>query len=191
MQKQRVAIFASGTGSNAMNLIRYFEGNERIEISFVLSNRESAPIIESAQAVGMKVFYFPNDKVADGEFLTSFCKEHHIDWIVLAGYLRLIPVELIKAYPNRIINLHPALLPNYGGKGMFGRKVHEAVLAAKEAESGITIHFANDAFDEGEIIAQFKCDIETGDSVSDLERKIHELEHRHLPEVVEETILKG
>ena len=189
MQKKRIAIFASGTGSNAINLIRFFEGHSSIEIAFVLSNKADAPIMTSAKELGIETMHYSNQQVADGDFLNNLCKNEGIDWIVLAGYLRLIPAELIQAYNDKMINLHPSLLPNYGGKGMHGRNVHTAVLENKEEESGITIHFVNEEFDKGRIIAQFHCEIEPTDGVEDLEKKIRYLEHSYLPIVVQNTIL--
>ncbi len=189
MQKKRIAIFASGTGSNALNLIHFFEGHSSIEVAFVLSNKADAPVLESAGKLGIKTMHFSNKEVADGSFLVKLCNDEGVDWIILAGYLRLIPSELIQAFPDKIINLHPSLLPNYGGKGMHGRHVHDAVLANGEDESGITIHFVNEEFDKGRIIAQFHCSIDPSDKVEDLEKKIRYLEHSYLPTVVQHTIL--
>jgi phosphoribosylglycinamide formyltransferase 1 len=190
MTKQRVAIFASGTGSNAINLIRFFKDHESIEIAFVLSNNEDAPVLKSAKELGVPVMYYPNGVVARGDFLAGVCNDNTVDWIILAGYLRLIPGSLVDIFEDKIINLHPALLPNYGGKGMHGQKVHEAVLANREEESGITIHFVNREFDKGRIIAQFRCSIDTTDTVEVLENKIRYLEHSYLPVVVQNTILQ-
>lgn len=184
----KVAIFASGTGSNALNIIRHFADHPLISIACVISNKATAPIVLSAQQLGVSVLVYSNQEVEDGAFITSVCRAHGIEWIVLAGYLRLVPGELIEAYPQRIINLHPSLLPKYGGKGMYGRKVHEAVLANREQESGITIHYVNEAFDEGEIIAQFKCNLAQSDGLPELEGKIRNLEQAHLPQVIEEVI---
>lgn len=189
MQKKRIAIFASGTGSNAVNLIRTFEKDQQLEVAFVLSNNANARVLNSAKALGVKNVYFSNDDVANGSFITNFCKKENIDWIVLAGYLRLIPIELIQAFNHRIINLHPSLLPKYGGKGMYGQFVHKAVIENKESESGITIHFVNEAFDEGEIIAQFHCPIDANDDIQAVESKIRYLEQTYLPAVVRGTIL--
>lgn len=188
MRKKRLAIFASGTGSNAMNLINYFKDHAGIEVAFVLCNNSEAKIVESAKSEGVDVLVFSNNQVADGDFLTQTCHESKIDWIVLAGYLRLVPSELIKSYPNKIINLHPALLPKYGGKGMHGTNVHRAVLANNESKSGITIHYVNEKFDDGEIIAQFKCDLSSKDTIQQLQEKIHTLEQINLPVVVEKTM---
>lgn len=189
MNKVRIAIFASGTGTNAINLIRYFKEHEQIEVSFVLSNKSDAPVLTSANDLGVHVLNFSNQEVADGDFLTRICRENKIDWIVLAGYLRLIPASFIQAFDGRIINLHPALLPKYGGKGMHGSHVHKAVIENKETTSGITIHFVNEEFDKGEIIAQFSCPVAPSDSAEDVAAKIHRLEQDHLPVVIENTIL--
>ena len=189
MVKKRMAIFASGTGSNAINLIGHFAGHEAIEIGFVLSNKKDAPVLESANDLGVEALYFSNSEVSQGEFLIELCEKHQIDYVVLAGYLRLIPGDFIEAFSEGIINLHPSLLPNYGGKGMYGRNVHNAVLENKEKESGITVHFVNQKFDEGRIIAQFRCPISSTDTVQDLEGKIRSLEQNYLPFVVEKTIM--
>lgn len=189
MKKIRIAIFASGTGSNAMNLIRYFKKHDAIEVGFVMSNRESAPIVESARAEGVPVMTLSNEDASHSELLIHLCESNDIDWIVLAGYLRLIPDGLIHKYHKRIINLHPSLLPKYGGKGMYGQHVHKAVVENGEKESGITIHYVNEEFDKGEVIAQFTCPVEPGDTAADVDKKIRELEQRYLPEVVEQTII--
>jgi phosphoribosylglycinamide formyltransferase-1 len=189
MQKTRIAIFASGTGSNAVNLIRFFEGDPQVDVAFVLSNKAEAKVLTSAKELGVASLHYSNQQVADGDFLVRLCKENHIDWIVLAGYLRLIPAELISAFDRKMINLHPSLLPNYGGKGMHGRNVHEAVIANGEHKSGITIHFVNEEFDKGEIIAQFHCKLSEADTVESLEKKIRYLEQTYLPIVVRGTIL--
>ncbi len=191
MNKTRIGIFASGTGSNAINLIRHFNNHPHIEVGFVLSNKSDAPVLNSAKDLGIKVLFFSNHEVANGNFLIQTCKNHVIDWVILAGYLRLIPSELIQQFEGRIINLHPSLLPKYGGKGMHGGHVHEAVIANKEIESGITVHFVNEEFDKGRIIAQFKCSINSTDTASTLAKKIHVLEQSYLPVVVEKTILNS
>ncbi len=190
MQKKRIAIFASGTGSNAVNLIRFFEKDAQVEVAFVLSNKSEAKVLTSAQDLGVTALHFDNKQVADGTFLTALCKEHQVDWVILAGYLRLIPAALILAFDQKMINLHPSLLPNYGGKGMHGRNVHEAVIANGEDTSGITIHFVNEEFDKGRIIAQFHCQLTPQDTVESLEGKIRYLEQTYLPTVVRGTILK-
>lgn len=189
MQKKRIAIFASGTGSNAVNLIDFLKNDTEIEVGFVLSNKADAKVLDSSRELGVETHCFSNSEVADGAFLRDFCINQKIDWIILAGYLRLIPAELIQAYERKMINLHPSLLPNYGGKGMHGSNVHKAVIANGEEKSGITIHFVNEEFDKGEIIAQFHCRLTPEDTVSSLEGKIRYLEQTYLPTVVRGTIL--
>lgn len=189
MIKKRVAIFASGTGSNAVNLIKYFKDDEAIEIAFVLSNNSSAKVLDSAKELGVKTYCFSNAEVNDGVHLLNLCKDNKIDWIVLAGYLRLIPTDLIREFDQRMINLHPSLLPKYGGKGMYGGHVHKAVIANGESESGITIHYVNEEFDDGNIIAQFHCQLNESDDIHTLESKIRTLEQAYLPVVIQNTIL--
>ena len=191
MDKKRVAIFASGSGSNAMNLIQHFKGHSSIEVAFVLTNNSDAGIIEKAEGAGIKTIVMSNADVAQGDVLSKLCTEESISWVVLAGYLRLVPADFIDSYENRIINLHPALLPKFGGKGMFGQHVHHAVVESGETESGITIHFVNSEFDKGRIIAQFRCSVNTEDTASDVDRKIRVLEQSYLPAVVEKTILNS
>jgi len=188
MKKTRIGIFASGTGSNAMNLIKYFKNHASIEVAFVLTNKKSAPIVESAQKEGVEVIICTNEDVSKSEFLIEICENKNTDWIVLAGYLRLIPEDFIHQYENKIINLHPSLLPKYGGKGMFGGNVHKAVIENKESISGITIHMVNSEFDKGRIIAQFTCTLKEDDNAFDLSKKIAYLEHSYLPTVIENTI---
>lgn len=189
MNKTKLAIFASGTGSNAIKLIEYFKGHPSIEVEMVLSNKIDAKIMTTASDMGIRTVFRDNHFVADGEQLSAFMEENGIEWIVLAGYLRLIPVELVEAYPGRIINLHPALLPDYGGKGMYGNNVHRAVLENKEKESGITVHLVNSKFDDGAILAQFRCPVTPDDNPETLYTKIQYLEHNYFPVVVEKTIL--
>ncbi len=190
MTKQRIGIFASGTGSNALNLIRTFTGHDSLEIALVLSNVETAPVLKGSHDLGVPIFYMSNKDVSNGSLFNAFCQEQQLDWIVLAGFLRKIPTELIRAYPNRMINLHPSLLPKYGGKGMFGSNVHRAVLEAGETETGITIHFVNEEFDKGQKIAQFICELNESDDLQSVQKKISQLEQTFLPIVVEATILK-
>jgi len=188
MAKIRIALFASGSGSNAMNLIRHFATNSSVEIAFVMSNKLDAAIVKNAASKRIQTLVFTNEEVANGELLVDVCKKYSIDFIVLAGYLRLIPSELIKAFPERIINIHPALLPKYGGKNMYGDRVHQAVLAANECETGITIHYVNEEFDKGKVIAQYVCPVHETDSVEDVRASVQHLEHTFLPFVVEKVI---
>ncbi len=189
MSKIRLAIFASGKGSNALNIIQYFKENSEIEVAFVLSNKINAPVLENAKLENVQTYFFDNNQTADGNFLSSFCQEKNIDFIILAGYLRLIPAELIQNFAHKIINIHPALLPKFGGKGMYGSHVHKAVIKAKETTTGISIHFVNSNFDEGRMIAQFTCAIHPEDQLKTIEHKIHLLEQAYYPIVIEKTIL--
>jgi phosphoribosylglycinamide formyltransferase-1 len=189
MAKIKLALFASGSGSNALNIIDYFSNHSSVEIEFVLSNKKEAPIVEKAQNKGVKVLVFSNEEVENGAFLTKVCKENEIDFIVLAGYLRKIPAELLQNYSEKMINVHPALLPKFGGKGMYGNYIHKAVIDAKETETGITIHFVNEHFDEGRKIAQFHCVLNELDTVETVQAKVQKLEHDYFPIVIEKTIL--
>jgi phosphoribosylglycinamide formyltransferase-1 len=189
MNKIRLAIFASGTGSNAINIIDHFAGHSDIEICFVLTNNADAPVVQKSQLRSVETIILNNDLVSQADVLISVCKEKMIDYIVLAGYLRLVPAAFIQEYPERIINVHPALLPNYGGKGMYGDRVHSAVLEAGEQATGISIHFVDEHFDEGRMIAQFMCKISKSDSVDTIREKVHALEHAYFPVVIEKTVL--
>ena len=189
MGKLKLALFASGSGSNALKIIDYFASHASIEVSFVLSNKKDAPIVEAASLKKTKVIVLNNEQVSDGVLLTKTCKENGVDFIILAGYLRKIPVYLLENYSDKIINVHPALLPKYGGKGMYGQHVHEAVLANKETETGITIHYVNENFDEGRIIAQFNCPVIESDDLPSIQRKIQYLEHSYFSYVIEKTLI--
>jgi len=189
MVKIKLALFASGSGSNALKIIDYFSFHPSIEVAFVLSNKKDAPIVEAAQKKGVKVHVFNNEEVADGDFLSKICLEEGVGFIILAGYLRKIPQQLLVNYSDKIINVHPALLPKYGGKGMYGKHVHEAVLKNKETETGITIHYVNENFDEGRIIAQFHCAVFKEDTLKSIQNKIQYLEHSYFSVVIEKTIM--
>lgn len=183
-----LAIFASGAGSNALNIIRFFKDSETVKINFVLSNKQDATIVTSAKEEGVNVVVVSNQDVEEGGKIVGLCESNKIDYIILAGFLRKIPEQLIVLYPNRIINIHPSLLPKYGGKGMYGANVHKAVLENKEKESGITIHYVNSEFDKGEIIAQFKCTIDDNETLESLQQKIHQLEHSNFPLIIEKAM---
>ena len=180
----RLAILASGSGSNAENIIHFFSTEKRVEIGLVISNRSEAQVHQRAERLGVPSFTLPRETLTDGNALSQMLRDRRIDFIVLAGYLLKIPPELIHAYPNRIINIHPALLPKYGGKGMYGNHVHQAVVDAKEKESGITIHLVNENYDEGSIVFQAKSPVFAEDSAEDVAARVHELEYRHYPEVI-------
>jgi phosphoribosylglycinamide formyltransferase-1 len=185
---KHIAIFASGAGSNAEKIIGYLKGHPSIRVSLIVCNKPGAGVISIAQNQGIRVLLIEKERFFRGDTYLPELKEANIHFIVLAGFLWKIPEALVAAYPNKIINIHPALLPNYGGKGMYGMKVHEAVIAAGEKESGITIHYVNEHFDEGEPIFQAKCSIDGGDTPESLAQKIHALEHRYFPEVVERVV---
>lgn len=188
MEQKRIAIFASGSGSNCENLIRYFEGSEMVECALVVSNKSDAYVLERAQRLGVPTAVMPKAQLNDPEAMLPLLKKYDIDFIVLAGFLPLVPNFLLDAFPRRIVNLHPALLPKYGGKGMWGHHVHEAVKAASETETGMTVHWVTPVCDGGDIIAQYKCEIAPTDTVEDIAEKEHQLEMRYFPEVVERII---
>jgi phosphoribosylglycinamide formyltransferase 1 len=183
-----IAIFASGAGSNALNCINYFANSTYINIACILCNKPNAGIVTKANATAVPVFLFDKLLFDNEHAFIAMLHKHNIHFILLAGFLWKIPSYLVNNFPSKIINLHPALLPNYGGKGMYGMHVHEAVIANKETQSGITIHYVNEHYDEGQIIAQFTTAIHPTDTPQTLAEKIHALEKAHLPEVVEAVI---
>lgn len=186
--RRKIVIFASGSGSNAERIVNYFEESETIEVSAIFTNNGSAGVIERGRRLGTPVVVFGPEAVKNGRILTLL-KELNTDFIVLAGYLKLIPESWVQAYPNRIINIHPALLPRFGGKGMYGMNVHKAVVESGAKESGITIHFVNAQYDEGQVIFQASVPVESGDSPEEVQHKVQLLEHRHFPEVIEKVAL--
>ncbi len=188
MNTTAIALFASGNGSNAINLIRYFEKHPSVKVSLVVCNRESAPVVEKSRELGIEVLVVSNEQVENGLTLLQELDYRSIKWIVLAGFLRKIPLNLLRGYPNRIINVHPALLPKYGGQGMYGMNVHRAVVDAKELKSGISIHLVNEEFDKGKLLAQFETEILATDTPEMVAEKVQMLEHQHFPEVVEKVI---
>jgi len=183
-----VAIFASGNGSNAQKIIEYFSENSHIKIALILSNKKDAYIIQRAKKINIPSFIFTANEFKSKTIVQDKLKEYKIGFIVLAGFMIMIPDSLIKMYPGRIVNIHPALLPKHGGKGMYGEHVHRAVIAAKEKESGITIHYVNESYDEGKIIFQARCEVKENDTPETLAARIHELEYRFYPEVIERVI---
>lgn len=189
MNKQSIAIFASGTGTNAENLIRFFNDNSVAAVDLLVCNKADAPVVEKAKDLDVEVFIADNNACAEGNALLERLKAEGITWIILAGFLRKVPLTIINAYRDRIINIHPALLPKFGGQGMYGRFVHEAVIAAKETESGITIHLVDEEFDKGEVLAQFSVTVTEDDTPETVAQKVRELEHRHFA-VEAERIIK-
>ncbi len=184
----RIAIFASGAGSNAAKIIDHLKNHSSIKVSLVVCNKPGAGVLAIADANSIPYILIEKEPFFRGDAYLPVLREHKIDFIVLAGFLWKIPAALIAAYPNKMVNIHPALLPKYGGKGMYGMKVHESVLAAGEKESGITIHFVNEHFDEGEPVFQASCIVEDTDTPETLAQKIHALEHTHFPVVIEKLI---
>ena len=188
MSKHKIAILVSGTGTNAINIIEYFEKNSVADVVLVISNKTDALAVEKAQNKGVKTVVFNNESFKKNGVVLDYLMSQSVDFIVLAGFLIKISNDIIHAYPNKIVNLHPSLLPKYGGKGMYGKRVHRAVIEAQESESGISIHFVNKEYDEGAIIFQAKVSVEKGDSVEVLTKKIQQLEHRFFPKVIEQVI---
>jgi phosphoribosylglycinamide formyltransferase-1 len=186
-----IAIFASGSGSNAQKIIEYFQSSDKIKVSLLLSNNKNAFALQRAEKLGVQTKVFDRKQFYESDEVVNELLDHDIHWVILAGFLWLIPFRLITTFPDRIINIHPALLPNYGGKGMYGMNVHKAVVDAKEKETGISIHLVNEKYDEGTIIFQAKCLIDEGDTPEMVAEKVHALEHRHFPQVIEEVILKS
>jgi phosphoribosylglycinamide formyltransferase 1 len=193
---QRIALFASGSGSNAEKIADYFAENDEVEISLILTNNPKAGVIDRARKgfgtgqVHAPVVVFDRPTFYQTNRIVELLQRQQIDLIVLAGFMWLVPAELVRAYPNCIINIHPALLPKYGGKGMYGHFVHEAVVAAGESESGITIHYVNEHYDEGTAIFQASCSVTSADTPDDVARKVQVLEHEHYPRVVAEVLAK-
>ena len=188
VMKKNIAIFASGSGSNTENIIRYFRKSEAIQVSLVLSNRSDAYVLERAHRLGVPCNVFPKEDWMAGDEILAVLQEYHIDFVVLAGFLVRVPDLLLHAYPNKIINIHPALLPKFGGKGMYGDRVHEAVVAAGEKECGITIHYINEHYDEGNIVFQTACPVLPTDSPEGVAKKVHALEYEHFPRVIERVL---
>ncbi|MGV3527899.1 MAG: phosphoribosylglycinamide formyltransferase [Flavisolibacter sp.] len=186
-KKIQIAVFASGAGSNAQKIIEYFERSETADVALVVCNKKGAGVINIAAAAGVPVLMIEKDKFQKGGYVAEL-KEAGIDFIVLAGFLWKIPQPVIDAWPRKIVNIHPALLPRYGGKGMYGHYVHESVLNAGDVESGITIHYVDEHYDNGDIIFQTACPIVEGDSAETLAQRIHTLEHLHYPRVIDELL---
>jgi phosphoribosylglycinamide formyltransferase-1 len=187
---KRIAIFASGSGSNAEKISAYFSDRTDVEITLILTNNPQAGVIQRARKLHIPVLVFDRKTFYETNRILDILQNNQIDWVVLAGFMMLIPASLVKGFPDKIINIHPALLPKYGGKGMYGHFVHEAVVAAKEIESGITIHYVNEQYDEGNVIFQATCDVLPSDSPDDVAGKVQVLEHLHFPRVVDELVTK-
>ncbi len=186
---KRIAIFASGTGSNAQKILSHFKTSNKIDVALIVSNKTNAGVLNFAKEYSVPTLIIDREKFLKGDGYVPELQAAKIDWIILAGFLWKIPVSLLNHWEKRIINIHPALLPKYGGKGMYGEAVHRAVLAANEKESGITIHYVDEQYDHGATIFQATCPVLSTDLVENLAEKIHALEHLHYPVVIEKEIL--
>ncbi|HET9487396.1 MAG TPA: phosphoribosylglycinamide formyltransferase [Chryseosolibacter sp.] len=190
-KKIRLAVFASGSGTNAEEIFKHFEDHPAVEVVLLLSNNPNAFALQRAKNHHIKSGVFNRKEFREGDVILKFLRDAGATHIVLAGFLWLIPTYLLRAFPDRIINIHPALLPKYGGKGMYGAKVHEAVKAAAEPETGITIHLVNDQYDEGRILFQQKCSIPADLTPEEIAACVHKLEHAHYPKVIENWVLES
>jgi phosphoribosylglycinamide formyltransferase 1 len=185
---KKIAIFVSGRGSNAVNIIEYFKHSQRIQVEIVISTKSNSQLETLCKNYGI---HFENNSFDNLEKVLKTLKSYKTDWIFLAGFLKLVPKMLIEAYPNRIVNIHPSLLPKYGGKGMYGTNVHKAIWNNKEPKSGITFHFVNEQFDEGEIIAQYSTDISDCINIEQIQKKVQTLEHQYYPKVIEQLLTES
>lgn len=187
----KIALFASGSGSNAQNIANYFAKSNEISVDCVLTNKPDAYVLQRLENYPIDSLVFSREDFYNSDIVVNYLEEREINFVVLAGFLWLVPANLVAAYPDKIVNIHPALLPKYGGKGMYGMHVHRAVVEAKEPESGISIHYVNERYDEGNIIFQAKCKVAQTDSPEDVADKIHQLEYEHFPRVIEQIVLEG
>ncbi len=188
MKTTNIAIFVSGSGTNCENLIRYFAGSDSVNCALVVSNKPDAPALEKAQRLGVTTQVVTKAELNDEAVMMPLLQKYDIGFIVLAGFLPLIPDFLVEAYPRRIVNIHPSLLPKYGGKGMWGHHVHEAVKAAGETETGMTVHWVTPVCDGGDIIVQYKVALSPADTVDDIAEKEHQLEMKYFPKVIERLL---
>ncbi|MBA3986090.1 MAG: phosphoribosylglycinamide formyltransferase [Flavobacteriales bacterium] len=186
--RKRIAIFASGKGSNAENIIKYFKNNSLAEVVLVISNALNANVLLRAKHLDTQAVVITKEDLYHSETVLQILKKEKIDWIILAGFLWIFPKTILDQYPNKVINIHPALLPKYGGKGMYGMHIHRAVVENREKETGITIHYVNEKYDEGKIIFQAKAEISATDTPESIAAKIHLLEQQHFPKVIEQLI---
>lgn len=186
--KNHLAIFASGSGTNAEAILSYLRERNTAEVSLIVTNKAEAGVNEVAKKFNVPVLVMNKEQMNDAEFLLGELKKYSVDWIILAGFLLMIPAFLVKAFENKMVNIHPALLPKFGGKGMYGKRVHQAVLDAKEQQSGISIHYVTEEYDEGKIIFQTETNVERDETIESLEKKIHQLEHQHYPIIIEKLI---
>jgi len=186
--QKNIAIFASGNGSNAQNIVEYFKDNKEVNIKLFLTNKKDAYVIERAKDLGIPCIVFTAKELRESNKIVDVLKEYSIDFIVLAGFLLRIPKNLIELFPNKIVNIHPALLPKYGGKGMYGDFVHQAVKEAGDAKTGITIHYVNEHYDEGQIVFQKEVELDSEDTPDRIAEKVHALEYAYFPKVIEDIL---
>lgn len=191
LNMNNIAVFASGSGTNAENLIRFFRPGTIADVKLVLCNKPGAGVLERARNLDVETVLFDREELYHSDRVMDKLKEYEIDLVVLAGFLWLVPEKLVRAFPGAIVNIHPALLPKYGGKGMYGNRVHQAVIENGEKESGITIHYVNEKYDEGNIIFQAKCPVAENETPESLAKKIHALEYEHFPRVVREVLMEN
>lgn len=187
--KKNLAIFASGSGTNAENIVNHFKNSPVAEVKLVLSNKPNAFALERARKLGIPTRTFNREDFYDSDTVLNVLAEHKIDWVILAGFLWLVPGSLIRAFPDKIVNIHPALLPKFGGKGMYGDKVHQAVIEAGEPFTGITIHLVNEHYDDGKVLFQASCPVEPGDTPQSLAAKVHQLEYTYYPQVIHDQLV--
>jgi phosphoribosylglycinamide formyltransferase-1 len=188
--QKKIVVFASGSGTNAENIIKFFQKQPNASVVAVFSNKRSAKVLKRAHDLNVKALHFDRDALYNSYDVLHILEDINPDLIVLAGFMWIFPEDILKRFPNKIVNIHPALLPKYGGKGMYGMHVHEAIIQNKEKESGISIHYVNENYDEGEIIFQAKTDISEEDTPESLAEKIHKLEYKHFPEILQQLLQK-
>lgn len=186
--QKKIVIFASGSGTNAENIINYFHKEDKVKVVAVFSNVRTAKVLERAHKLKVKALHFDREALYQSDDVLNLLKDMNPDLIVLAGFLWIFPQKILHQFPDKVINIHPALLPKYGGKGMYGMKVHQAVVEKKDLETGISIHFVNENYDEGKLIFQATCPVEAGDTAEDIAEKIHSLEYKHFPEAIENLL---
>jgi phosphoribosylglycinamide formyltransferase-1 len=190
IDQKKIVVFASGSGTNAENIIKFFKKSPNTSVVAVFSNKRSAKVLKRAHNLNVKALYFDKDALYNSYDVLHILEDINPDLIVLAGFMWIFPEDILKKFPGKIVNIHPALLPKYGGKGMYGMRVHETIIKNKEKESGISIHFVNENYDEGEIIFQAKTDISEEDTPESLAEKIHKLEYKHFPEIIQQLLQK-
>ncbi|GAA0750876.1 phosphoribosylglycinamide formyltransferase [Psychroflexus lacisalsi] len=186
--KKKIVVFASGNGTNAVNIYHYFRNNKNIEVSHIFSNNKKSKVLRRAHDLGIKCVHFEKEDLYDSPSLINVIKDIDPSIIAFAGFLLKVPESFLAAFPKQIINIHPSLLPKYGGEGMYGERVFRKILKNRDKESGITIHYVNEEYDEGEIIAQIKLELNNDEDLNSLEEKIHSLEYEHYPKVIEKLL---